>query len=207
MTQNGDAFVVCDVGGGTADLITYELQDTHSWQIAECAAGAGKLCGAIFIDEAFDDRMSEWITPKKWRKYAEPQKQQWKDENWESGLKRNFMGADQELPLALPLELRVNDNIRFSNPFSRAGGRAKPKIKNHRLQLQRHDIASIFDVCVDQIVALVKDQIKRTNDNRGVMLKVSYNLEDLFAWLKPTGPGCFSCWWFWTKSLPVQSAS
>jgi len=152
-------------------LISYEIQDADSWKIAECAPGAGKLCGAIFIDEEFDKKMSEWMTPKKWKKYAETQKRQWKDEYWEQALKRNFTGADQELQLTLPVELRVNDNIRFGNPFSRSERRAKP-IKNHRLQLQRDDIASVFDVCVDQIVALVQDQIKRTRENKGVLPKV-----------------------------------
>jgi hypothetical protein len=160
-------------------LITYELQDTDSWKIAECAPGAGKLCGGIFIDEAFDQKMSEWMTPKKWKKYAQPQKRQWKDEYWEQGLKRNFMGADQELQLTLPVELRVNDNIRFSNPFSRGAGRPKPRIRSHRLQLQRRDIASIFDVCVDQIVALVQGQIKKARENRAVLPKVSHSLPGL----------------------------
>jgi hypothetical protein len=158
-------------------LITYELQDTDSWKVAECAPGAGKLCGAIFVDEAFDQKMSGWMTPKKWKKYAESRKREWKDEYWESSLKRNFTGADQELQLTLPVELRVNDNIRLSNPFSRGGGKPKPKIRNHRLQLQRQDIASVFDVCVDQIVALVQDQIKRTRENRAVPPKVSHTLE------------------------------
>ncbi len=172
-------FVVCDVGGGTADMITYELQDTDSWKIAECAPGAGKLCGAIFVDEAFDQKMSEWMTPKKWKKYPQPQKRQWKDDYWEHGLKRKFVGADQELQLILPVELRVNDNIRFSNPFSRAAGKPKPRIRSHRMQLQRQDLASIFDICVDQIVDLLQGQIKRTRENRGVLPKVSYKIQDL----------------------------
>lgn len=154
-------------------MITYELQDTDSWKVAECAPGAGKLCGAIFVDEAFDQKMSEWMTSKKWKKYAEPRKREWKDQYWESSLKRNFTGADQELQLILPLELRVNDNIRFSNLFSRGAGRPRPKIRNHALQLQRQDVACIFDICVDQIVALVQDQIKRTRENRAVPPKVS----------------------------------
>jgi hypothetical protein len=158
-------------------LITYELQDTESWIVAECAPGAGKLCGAIFVDEAFDQKMSEWMTPKKWKKYEEVRKREWKDQFWELSLKRNFTGADQELPLFLPVELRVNDNIRFSKLFSRGAGRSKPKIRDHRMQLQRQDIAGIFDVCVDQIVALVRDQIIRTRENRSVSPKVSHKNE------------------------------
>ncbi|KAF8853226.1 actin-like ATPase domain-containing protein [Acephala macrosclerotiorum] len=172
--DSGDIFVVCDVGGGTADLITYQLQDAGSWKIAECALGAGKLCGGIFVDEAFEQKMTEWMTPRKWRRYDEVEKQQWKDENWETTLKRNFVGADQELQLVLPLEMSVNNHVRFRNPFKRGANRAKPKIRNHRLLLQRQDLASIFDVCVDKIVALVQDQIKKTRETRRVSPKAVF---------------------------------
>ncbi len=58
--QSGDSFVVCDVGGGTAvslcissprffiltnkptqDLITYMLESRQTWELSECAIGAG----------------------------------------------------------------------------------------------------------------------------------------------------------------------
>jgi len=103
--------------------------------MAECAPGAGKLCGAIFVDEAFDKRMLEWIGPRKWKKFADAPKRQWKDTYWERWLKRNFDGADQEHNLALPLQIRVNENIRFSGIFHRGGRRARPQIRSHELRL------------------------------------------------------------------------
>ncbi|CZR52990.1 uncharacterized protein PAC_02868 [Phialocephala subalpina] len=129
--DSGDAFVVCDAGGGTVDLITYELLDADSWKLAECVAGAGSLCGATFVDGAFDQQMSKWMAPKIWQAFAENEKIWWKDES----------------------------------------ETAKPKIRNHRLQLQRNDIASIFDVCVDQIVTLVQNQIQTTRASRGILPK------------------------------------
>lgn len=155
-------------------MITYQLQDVDSWKIAECAPGAGKLCGGIFVDEAFEQKMSEWMTLRKWKRYDEVEKRQWKDDNWEKTLKRNFVGEDQELQLVLPLEMSVNNHVRFSNPFKRGANRAKPKTRNHRLLLQRQDLASIFDVCVDKIVALVQDQIKKTRETRKVLPKVRF---------------------------------
>jgi hypothetical protein len=38
----GDRIVVCDAGGGTVDLISYDIRRTHpSLSVMECAAGTG----------------------------------------------------------------------------------------------------------------------------------------------------------------------
>ena len=38
----GDRIVVCDAGGGTVDLISYDIRQTHpSLSVMECAAGTG----------------------------------------------------------------------------------------------------------------------------------------------------------------------
>jgi len=40
----GDAFVVCDAGGGTVDLISYEVVALHpNLQLKELVPGSGKL--------------------------------------------------------------------------------------------------------------------------------------------------------------------
>lgn len=38
----GDSFVLCDAGGGTADLITYEVKNTQPLQLAELVPGEGQ---------------------------------------------------------------------------------------------------------------------------------------------------------------------
>ena len=40
----GDKFVVCDAGGGTVDLISYQLREIDPYlQMEECSMGSGKL--------------------------------------------------------------------------------------------------------------------------------------------------------------------
>lgn len=42
--QSGDAFLVCDAGGGTIDLITYEVLRTKpQLELVELVPGSGKL--------------------------------------------------------------------------------------------------------------------------------------------------------------------
>ncbi|KAI1190202.1 hypothetical protein F5B17DRAFT_427689 [Nemania serpens] len=48
----GQTFVIADLGGGTVDLISFEVKATEPQLILkEVVEGEGALCGAIFLDE------------------------------------------------------------------------------------------------------------------------------------------------------------
>jgi hypothetical protein len=49
----GDCFVVCDMGGGTVDLISYRVAGTSPTQVDEATVGTGDQCGGSFVDRAF----------------------------------------------------------------------------------------------------------------------------------------------------------
>ncbi|KAF4428916.1 hypothetical protein F53441_14029 [Fusarium austroafricanum] len=52
--QKNESFVVCDAGGGTVDVISYEVISERPFRVRECVPGAGKLAGAFLIDQAFE---------------------------------------------------------------------------------------------------------------------------------------------------------
>ncbi|KAL4764896.1 Hsp70 family protein [Aspergillus foveolatus] len=52
--KKGDVYVICDAGGGTVDLISYEVKDTNPIAMREAVEGRGGLCGGLLIDEAFE---------------------------------------------------------------------------------------------------------------------------------------------------------
>lgn len=54
-SQRGDTFVVVDCGGGTVDLISYEVAGTSPMTVRECAPGKGKYCCGL------DDPMSKQL--------------------------------------------------------------------------------------------------------------------------------------------------
>jgi hypothetical protein len=50
----GDGFIVCDMGGGTVDLISYKVKTLQPTTIIEEATiGNGAQCGGSFVDRAF----------------------------------------------------------------------------------------------------------------------------------------------------------
>lgn len=56
----GDGFVVCDMGGGTVDLISYRVAELQPTVVEEATVGNGDQCGATFVDRAF----IQWLEDK-----------------------------------------------------------------------------------------------------------------------------------------------
>ncbi|EPS39071.1 hypothetical protein H072_7151 [Dactylellina haptotyla CBS 200.50] len=69
--QKGDVFVVCDAGGGTVDLISYEVLNPSPLQIKECGVGEGDLCGSAFLDLGFEHIIKTKIGEEKYNSTKE----------------------------------------------------------------------------------------------------------------------------------------
>ena len=55
----GDRIIVVDAGGGTVDLISYDVKSVHpNLSVLETAPGVGDFCGSSFIDRGFEDLFS-----------------------------------------------------------------------------------------------------------------------------------------------------
>ncbi|KAF8420259.1 hypothetical protein EV426DRAFT_613029 [Tirmania nivea] len=53
--QVGHVYVIVDCGGGTVDLIPYEVTSIAPLRVRECAIGTGGLYGSTFINRRFED--------------------------------------------------------------------------------------------------------------------------------------------------------
>jgi molecular chaperone DnaK (HSP70) len=49
----GDGFTVCDMGGGTVDLISYQVSGLNPTVVKEATVGSGAQCGGTFVDRRF----------------------------------------------------------------------------------------------------------------------------------------------------------
>jgi hypothetical protein len=100
--HKGDTLVVCDAGGGTVDLISYKVNEPKPMRLSECVEGAGKLCGAIFLDQHFEDLMKQlignaWNVPDSFIRSI-------MNDQWENGVKRGFEGQERAWRITLPYE-------------------------------------------------------------------------------------------------------
>ncbi|KAF8950495.1 Heat shock 70 kDa protein 12A, partial [Entomortierella lignicola] len=62
---HGQRFMICDAGGGTVDLIVFEVfVGPHGRTLKEVTRGSGHSCGSIFLDERMEAllrrRFSKW---------------------------------------------------------------------------------------------------------------------------------------------------
>lgn len=60
--RRGDTLLICDAGGGTVDLIVFEVMDERlerNHRLKEVTKGIGESCGSIFLDNKFKALMEE----------------------------------------------------------------------------------------------------------------------------------------------------
>ncbi|QSS60193.1 Hsp70-like protein [Histoplasma capsulatum] len=50
-----DAILIVDCGGGTVDLIAYEVEEETPFTVAECTAGSGDSCGSTALNRNFSN--------------------------------------------------------------------------------------------------------------------------------------------------------
>ncbi|KAF9536085.1 hypothetical protein EC957_000487, partial [Mortierella hygrophila] len=97
--QDGDRFMICDAGGGTVDLIVYDISSSQGRHLSEVTKGHGASCGSMFIDMNFRDLLVKKFgkNAAKFPKDIIPQLV----ETFAYQLKPHFDGAEDQY-LALP---------------------------------------------------------------------------------------------------------
>jgi hypothetical protein len=55
--QVGDAITICDAGGGTVDLVSYEIMNLQPLELKELAPPSGGIAGSMMINKRFE----QWI--------------------------------------------------------------------------------------------------------------------------------------------------
>jgi hypothetical protein len=51
----GDAILIVDCGGGTVDLIAYEVEEESPFSVMECTTGSGDSCGSTALNRNFSN--------------------------------------------------------------------------------------------------------------------------------------------------------
>ncbi|KAF3916260.1 hypothetical protein ABW21_db0201684 [Orbilia brochopaga] len=147
----GEHFIVCDAGGGTVDLITYQVQQVFpDLKLRESVVGGGGKCGSTYIDEAFHRLLSDKIgpsfddasiwTPKKKGKGSQLM------QKFEV-CKRTFGQAGNDVWF-LELPVTIEDD-------------EEQGITDSELELSTNDMKALFDPVVDDIIKLVAQQANK----------------------------------------------
>ncbi|KAI5837493.1 hypothetical protein DFP73DRAFT_568263 [Morchella snyderi] len=143
--KRGDVFVVVDCGGGTVDLISYEIVSlSPSISVKECAGGKGELCGSTFLNQGFENLVISRAGKENFDKMKTRSLNRMLRE-FEQSLKRNFTNSE--------------DDDEF---ICTAGGlpdNPEVGIERGEFTFTREDMLGIFDPIIDRIIPLVQNQI------------------------------------------------
>ena len=156
-----DAVLIVDCGGGTVDLIAYEVEEETPFTVAECTAGSGDSCGSTALNRNFSN-----ILRAKIRKMKLPDGSRTAGKvyakcimDFENRIKADFRNNGQKWAVDVGIEAEFPD----------AG------IEEGYMTFTNEEILQCFEPVVNRILELVRNQIIAIQaQNR--LLQVSYPL-------------------------------
>ncbi|KEZ45567.1 hypothetical protein SAPIO_CDS1903 [Scedosporium apiospermum] len=152
-----EVYVVCDAGGGTVDLISYQVASLDPIRLDEAVEGTGGLCGGIFIDEAFE-RICKARLGRRWDRLSKAGIKEVMTGEWEHfvkpQLKADPANATKEYIISIPAEAFVDAEL---DDTSR-----EPFIKNGRIHFKGDHLEQAFVEVLGEIGRLIDEQIDKS---------------------------------------------
>lgn len=103
----------------------------------------GKLCGAIFIDQEFE-QVIKLRMGKKWEKLSRGNIKRMMNNEWEHGIKRNY-DDDVDKPYTVELPAETLSRSLFRNPTVKDSTKHGVAIKDNKIVLKRYaDLCSLW---------------------------------------------------------------
>ncbi|EFX02384.1 hsp70 family protein [Grosmannia clavigera kw1407] len=140
-----DAVLIVDCGGGTVDLIAYEVEEENPFTVAECTAGSGDSCGSTALNRNFSN-----ILRTKIRKMKLPDGSKMAGRvyakcimDFENRIKADFRNNGQKWAVDVGIEAE----------FPEAG------IEEGYMTFTNEEILQCFEPVVNRILELVRNQI------------------------------------------------
>ena len=140
-----DAILIIDCGGGTVDLIAYEVEEEQPFSVAECTAGSGDSCGSMALNHNFSNILRAKIRKMKLgegsrtagRVYAKCIM------DFESRIKADFRNDGQKWAVDVGIDAE----------FPEAG------IEDGYMIFSNEEILQCFEPVINRILELVRNQI------------------------------------------------
>ncbi|CAM6123607.1 unnamed protein product [Calypogeia fissa] len=157
----GSRILVVDAGGGTVDLVFHEKvsssADCH--QVKEIySGGSGDLCGATYVDAAFEKLLSRKIPCYENFMSEKPAAVFKVRKIWE-GIKLNF-DPKQSTPYEFWLPYQLGD---YWRTYDKEKGLHRPDEDYHQLMISVEDMTAVFDKAVNRILELIEQQLAQVS--------------------------------------------
>ncbi|KAI9277266.1 hypothetical protein BDA99DRAFT_430181 [Phascolomyces articulosus] len=161
--KDNDRFMVCDAGGGTVDLIVFQVNYTDDGSDdsnQEVAKGMGESCGSVFLDNHYRELLEAKLGTKLMSKITQ-REMNGMMEYFLGTVKPEFNGVDDfflELPRSvkldeLPLSVRDHDDEGY--------------LEEGILKLSADELKKqVFDPVIDKVLSLIEQQYQQISGGR-----------------------------------------
>ncbi|KAH0366906.1 actin-like ATPase domain-containing protein, partial [Aureobasidium melanogenum] len=151
MLQVGDNFIVCDAGGGTVDLISYEIRSRSPLSLEESSPGTGALCGGVFLNLRFQELVKSRMGAAAFKQLCTRKPKSWAIalKYFEDYVKKNFD----------PLESQIEyDDNMFNVPLPGADDDTAAGIDCGFITLSTAEVGELFRPLNNAVIELVERQ-------------------------------------------------
>jgi molecular chaperone DnaK (HSP70) len=164
-----DGFVICDMGGGTVDLVSYRVAQLQPTVVEEATIGTGYQCGGSFIDRAFLQWLEGRLGEAHFLKIAECRSEDIPRtsltpklgrmvQDFNIDAKTGFSGSETNfLPLPAPLSAIEEDTTRG--------------ISDGEIIITPEDMTEMFTFPIQQTLDLIDGQIEEAQKTGNINLK------------------------------------
>ncbi|GJJ71575.1 hypothetical protein EMPS_03925 [Entomortierella parvispora] len=159
--KHGDRFLICDAGGGTVDLIVYDISETAKGRsLSEVTKGHGASCGSMLIDQNFGKLLAQKFTEQGASVRNDDDVISNLVEKFAFALKPQFNGVD-DLYLELPWNSFFED-IEFPDAI----GIDEDVMRFTAVELKK----LVFDPVVEQVLELIQGQLDKAKDCSAIFM-------------------------------------
>lgn len=151
--EAGDAFVIVDAGGGTVDLISYEITKLAPLELADLVGSTGGLVGSIMLNRRFEQWIKDVVGERAFLDLRETNGFRLAMKQFEESIKPGFQG--------------VEDEDQFVNfPMANLKDDKAKGVKANSIALAASALSDIFRPLFLEIDKLVSEQVNKVQLKR-----------------------------------------
>ena len=163
----GQDYIIVDAGGGTVDIISYEIQSLSPLRLKESVRGTGELCGGAFLNIRFQELIKSRISTDTFKELVTQKPKAWDLalKYFEDYVKRMFDPSDDK---------DAYDDTKFSVPLPGVADNAAAGLEGGFILITNAEVAEIFRPIVSRIIELTEGQraqlVKIGRTPKGIIL-------------------------------------
>jgi hypothetical protein len=165
----GDGFVICDMGGGTVDLISYRVAELQPTIVEEATIGTGDQCGGSFIDRAFIQWLERRLGATHFFKIAGCHSEDIPRTSLTPKLGR--MVQDFTLEAKTGFSGNETNFLRLPSPLNAIEEDAARGISDGEILITPEDMIDMFEIPIRKTCDLIDGQLKQAQQTSKVKLK------------------------------------